>query len=430
MLRVIKTVILFLSLANIINSHAFGGDQLLPVKQALINKLRELTPRLDNRLAQPITDVQQGMIRLAPSSTQRGVIAVNDASILVLWDISLKALKHYMDLSKSLVTINQMLISDIQEQQAAAPNNPPNVNPQVLGNNHSQELISRLSILTDEMKLMDNSTQLIDGLQRFMGLDATANPAIKLTQDLTVITLWNYTLDRLKNYIDLVDALTRLQTELAAILNAPITLSANDLKEMGFDVLNLPGFLRKCFEGACHFVSSGRWGRSTEQFTRDVNAQRDERLTAIASEIITILKKNNPTMRKKAMIAWLTSARELSTYLDRVNDYVDRAIKQKPDATADELLNLMRQLKQQDDEEEERRRREESSSHDDEEKGNRPASSEPARTDIPSASDSETKTTSREQKGSGWSSFDERAFQAGNQFDRDMPSGREITDSN
>lgn len=429
MLRVIKTVILFLSLANIINSHAFEGDQLLPVKQALINRLLELTPRLDNGLTQPIINIQQEMNRLAPNSTQRGVIAVNDATILVLWNLSLEALKHYMDLSKLLVTINHMLISNIQEQQAAVPNNPPNANPQVLGNNPTQKLISRLSILTDEMRVMDDdSAQLIDRLRGFMELDATANPEIKLTQDLTVITLWNYTLDRLKNYIDLVDALTRLKTELTAILNAPITFSANDLKRMGFDILNLPGLLRKCFEGACHFVSSGRWGRNTEQFTKYVDAQRDERLTAIASEIIAILKKNNPTMRKKAMIAWLTSARELSTYLDRVNNYVDRAIKQKPDATAEELLNLMRQLKQQDDEEEERRRYEESRASYDEENGNRPASSEPARTDISSANDSETK--SPEPKGSEWSSFDERAFQAGNQFDRDMPSGREITDRN
>lgn len=143
-------------------------------------------------------------------------------------------------------------------------------------------------------------------------------------------------------------------------------------------------------------------------------------------------------MRKKAMITWLKSTLELSRYLDVIKSYFDQAIKQKPSATAEELLNLMRQLKQQD-EEEERRRRESSSddrtdSHDilpdiTSVEQNTDNNSAPRESSDSSDFSSMGETISRGFEGPGWSSLDERAFQAGNQFDQDMPSGREITEN-
>ncbi|MBX3458005.1 MAG: hypothetical protein KF820_06600 [Candidatus Paracaedibacteraceae bacterium] len=442
MIRLITTALLTLNFSNAMDSQpseSSGGDQLLPVKQALISKLINLMPRLDKKLSQPIQTLQEGINELTPSSNQRGVIAVNHATMLVLWDVSLNSLKHYIDLSKSLVILNQMLLQQIQEQQTPVLDNLANEKPKVLDGNPSQKLISRLSILTSEIGLVDDSTNLINGMRDFMGMNLSTKPAISLTQDMTIITLWNFTLDRLKNYIDLVDALTGLKTELLGILDEKIIFSADDLKRIGFDILNLPGFIRKCFEGACHFVSGGKWGRTTEQFTRDVNTQRDKHLAAIGSEIVTILTKNNPEMRKKAITAWLKSTLELSRYLDVMNGYFDRAIKQKPNATAEELLNLMRQLKRQDEEEEERRLRESSSDdHADNPDILPDIASLGKNTDDNSApresSDSPDfssmgETISRGFEGPGWSSLDERAFQAGNQFDQDMPSGREITEN-
>ena len=442
MIKLITTALLTLSFSNAMDSkpsESSGGDQLLPVKQALISKLISLTPRLHERLSHPIQILQDGIDQLTPSSNQRGVIAVNHATMLVLWDLSLNSLKHYVDLSKSLATINQMLLQQIQEQQTPHLDNLATKKQKVLDGNTSQKLISRLSILTSEIGLVDGSANLIDSMQDFMGINLPTNPTTILTQDMTIIILWNYTLDRLKNYIDLVDALTGLKIELLAILDEKIVFSADDLKRIGFDILNLPGFIRKCFEGACHFVTGGKWGRTTEQFTRDVSAQRDKHLVAIGSEIVTILAKNNPEMRKKAMITWLKSTLELSRYLDVMKSYFDQAIKQKPNATAEELLNLMRQLKRQDEEEEERRRRESSSddrtdSHDilpdiTSVGQNTDNNSAPRESSDSSDFSSMGETISRGFEGPGWSSLDERAFQAGNQFDQDMPSGREITEN-
>ncbi|MBX3487616.1 MAG: hypothetical protein KF798_06915 [Candidatus Paracaedibacteraceae bacterium] len=383
---------------------------------------------------------QEEIVKLTPSSNQRGVIAVNQATMLVLWHLSLNFLKYYIDLSKSLVTINQIMIQQILEEQTPPPHTLPHENLQDLDANPSQVLTSKLSLLATEMGLPEDNNRLISSMHDFMGIDPSTNPVVRFTQDMTIITLWNYTLDRLKNYIDLVDALKRLNSELLIALEAPIVFTAQDLKNLKFDIQNLPGFLRKCFEGACNFISLGRLGRDATQFDQNVTEQRDQQLAAIGQKIVEILARNNPGMRKKAMTRWLQSAQKLSPYLDVVQSYINRAIKQEPDADAERLLILIQQLIQQD--EEERRHHQESSSDDSRDNSDiRPDTTNVGKDDHespsmntasptePSESDSSYmgETISRGFEGPGWSSMDERAFQAGDQFDQDMPSGREIT---